>query len=272
MPAPRKWTEEEVQFIKDNYSNMTGDKISEQLEIPLTTLRRKIKELGLNNKHKTAEVGDKINRLTILEKKLVQYNGQQKTIAICMCDCGNLTKPTLSSIISEKIKSCGCWKAEKARERISKSNYKHGKGNYQNKLYRVWSSMKNRCNNKNNPEYKNYGGRGITVCELWQRDFESFEEWAINNGYADGLTLDRINVNGNYEPNNCRWATRKVQAINKRNNRMDTITMTAFGETKSVRLWLEDDRCNVEHRGTLFYRLGCGWSHEKALTQKSERS
>lgn len=95
--------------------------------------------------------------------------------------------------------------------------------------------MKQRCCGYNAKSYKHYGGRGITVCEEWRNSFEAFYEWAMANGYSDSLTLDRIDVNGNYEPSNCRWATMKEQNNNKRNNR----NITYKGETHTLAQWIE---------------------------------
>ena len=94
---------------------------------------------------------------------------------------------------------------------------KHGCAN--TRLYNIWKTMRQRCFNKNNVKYQNYGGRGISICEEWN-DFLSFKEWAINNGYSEVLTIDRIDVNGNYEPSNCRWVTLEMQANNKSNNKI----------------------------------------------------
>lgn len=108
----------------------------------------------------------------------------------------------------------------------------HGK--YGTRIHRIWCRMKQRCYDKNLKAYKNYGGRGISVCEEWQR-FSPFYEWAMANGYNDSLTLDRIDVNGNYEPSNCRFATRKEQANNKRT----TVHLTFCGKTHSIKEWSE---------------------------------
>lgn len=101
------------------------------------------------------------------------------------------------------------------------------------KLYDVWQHIKQRCYNNNNQAYPNYGGRGIEVCKEWLDDFMTFYDWSINNGYKEGLTIDRIDVNGNYEPSNCRWVDRKIQARNRRNNRNITIN----GETHCLKDW-----------------------------------
>lgn len=123
-----------------------------------------------------------------------------------------------------------------------------------------WKNMIQRCCNPNRPEYKNYGGRGITVCDAWRNSFPSFLAWAIESGHRSGLTLDRIDTNGPYSSENCRWATRKEQAINRRNTRF----LTLDGEAKPMKQWSED-LC-IEN-STLWRRLDRGWPIEKALME-----
>ena len=101
------------------------------------------------------------------------------------------------------------------------------------RLYECWTDMKKRCYNEKNKRYSNYGGRGICVCDEWRTDFMAFNDWAMTHGYSDDLTLDRIDVNGNYDPDNCRWATRMEQMSNTSRNRY----ITAFGETKTMSEW-----------------------------------
>ena len=137
-------------------------------------------------------------------------------------------------------------------------NYKHGmKGT---RLYNVWINMRQRCYNKNMPSYKNYGERGIVVCEEWH-DFAEFYKWAMENGYKNDLTIERINVNGNYEPNNCKWATREEQAYNKRNNRY----ITYNGKTQTMKEWSVETGINYFK---IRDRLRRGWSVERTLNTK----
>lgn len=134
---------------------------------------------------------------------------------LCKCDCGNDTIVPAKRLRAGKVKSCGCLRNEK----ISEVNKKHGKS-HKSRLYNVWVGMRQRCNDPAHKSYMNYGGRGIKVCQEWN-DFETFERWANQNGYDKDApysecTLDRINVDGDYDPSNCRWADAKMQANNKR--------------------------------------------------------
>lgn len=137
-------------------------------------------------------------------------NGRTKYT--CKCDCGNIIKTRSDSLLDNKTRSCGCLVYENSIRRT------HGKS--YTRIYRIYKNMLDRCRNHNGNRWHRYGGRGITVCDEWKNSFEQFYEWAMNNGYSDELTIDRINNDGNYEPSNCRWATYKEQANNKSTNRV----------------------------------------------------
>lgn len=121
-------------------------------------------------------------------------------------------------------------------------------GDAETRLYRLWCHMKGRCNNSNDAHFKNYGGRGITVCDAWNNSYVEFKKWAVHNGYQESLTIDRINVNGNYEPENCRWIEMEKQAANKRR----TIYVTCDGVTKTLADWAK--YLNVKY-STLYKRI-----------------
>jgi hypothetical protein len=141
-------------------------------------------------------------------------------------------------------------------------NTTHGKSG--TTLYSIWKAMRKRCSNPNAPDFHNYGGRGIRVCEEWN-DFEVFEKWALQNGFSEGLTIERLDVNGNYEPINCEWITRAAQARNTRYN--DNITFN--GETHCLSEWAEILGIN---RTTLWSRLyNHGWNIERALTTEVKK-
>lgn len=134
---------------------------------------------------------------------------------------------------------------------------KHGES--RSKLYFVWNDMKSRCNDSNAKAYKHYGGRGIKVCEEWERSFVCFRNWAFKNGYKQGLTLDRKDVNKGYNPENCRWTTMKIQSNNKRNNRLITYNQ----ETHTISEWSEITGIGKD---TIRYRLNAKWPVEDVLT------
>lgn len=189
--------------------------------------------------------GRRFGRLTVIEE-----SGKlgKKIAWLCKCDCGNYTRVRAHHLKGGQITSCGCYQ----RERCSTHHLSY------TKLYRAWASMKDRCYNTNAVEYKRYGNRGIKVCDEWRNNFEAFYEWAMANGYKDGLSIDRIDVDGDYEPNNCRWVDMKVQGRNRRNNHM----LTYKGETHCVSEWSEITGIKVS---TLFNRIKYGWSIEDIL-------
>lgn len=172
-------------------------------------------------------IGKRFGKLYVIEKtnEKAKNNGEYKYM--CVCDCGKKILVRGSNLKYGNSKSCGCTGVLK-RSYISKG---YRKNNI--RLYNIYSNIKVRCYNKNCPDYKNYGARGIKMCDEWLNDFVSFYNWATANGYEDNLTIDRINNDGNYEPSNCRWITLQEQAYNKRTNRY----ITYNGTTKTLAEW-----------------------------------
>ena len=161
--------------------------------------------------------GQRFNRLVVIEKSksYVSPSGNKQGQWFCRCDCGNAVICTTSNLRRGDCQSCGCLGKEHRTASITTHGQRHSR------LYGVWQNMKNRCYNPHVGCFKNYGGRGIGVCDEWRNNFQSFYDWAMSTGYDPNApygkcTLDRINVEGNYEPSNCRWADAKTQATNRR--------------------------------------------------------
>lgn len=169
--------------------------------------------------------GQRFGRL-VAKKRLETKSspsGRKYSVWLCRCDCGKYIEARLNNLRQGSVSSCGCLSHEvhsKIAKRINlgEKSRKHGDANHNVPLYGIWSAMKRRCNNPNAQYYDIYGGRGITVCSDWQ-DYLPFKSWALSNGYKEGLTIDRIDCDGNYEPNNCRWITIQEQQRNRRNNK-----------------------------------------------------
>lgn len=190
-------------------------------------------------------IGQRFGRLEV-----ISYIGNNKFGAKvwgCRCDCGNITAVDSHSLTSGHTRSCGCL----MRERIGNVRRSHGESG--TRLYHLYYGIKQRCENPNEKQYKHYGGRGIKLSQEWS-DWESFRDWALANGYEDNLTLDRIDVNGNYEPSNCRWITQAEQMRNTRKTRYLTID----GETKPLIEWCEIFQVPFGTASTRFTR---GWEN-----------
>lgn len=197
----------------------------------------------------------RFGRLTQIEA--IVKNG--KTHWVCLCDCGSVKVVRQDHLIRGEVVSCGCYQKEIAGD-INKS---HGMKN--TRIYRIWRNMRSRCENNRLPQYADWGGRGIAVCDEW-RDFEGFYVWAMGNGYNDTLSIDRIDNDRGYYPENCRWVTAREQALNRRSNTY----ITHNGVTKHISEWDKD--IGSKKSGRVRARLNAGWSVEKAVTTPVKHS
>lgn len=173
--------------------------------------------------------GQKFGLLTVIG---LAETDTRKTYWVCKCDCGNMKTVRSDSLLCGAIKSCGCIKRKQDEVNLTK-NHRHKMSG--TRIYAEWQGMKGRCYNKGSARYADWGGRGIEVCEQWRNSFESFYTWAMANGYQDNLTIDRIDNNGNYCPENCRWVGQQEQCRNRRSN----INITIGNSTRTLMEWCE---------------------------------
>lgn len=200
--------------------------------------------------------GQRFGRLTVMKLDHFEMKGVHKRpYWLCQCDCGNIKIITSNSLRKGLTKSCGCLQQEVAHNNFYKGIPER------RRLYGILFNAKDRCYNENSEYYHNYGGRGITVCNEWMGNdgLEKFIEWALSNGYKEGLTLDRKDNNKGYSPDNCSWETRKHQSNNKRNN----VWITLNGETKTLAQWCE--KYNVPYARVETRYTKMGWCIEDAL-------
>lgn len=206
-------------------------------------------------------IGYQTGKLTVIGEAPSKYG---QSMWLCQCECGNTCTHTGGSLRRNKVKSCGCvYKAtrvEVARKSIAKE--KHG-GSY-SRLYYMWASMKARCYYKGDVSYKHYGGRGIEVCDEWKNDFAAFRDWAMKNGYdpnaeRNQCTIDRIDVNGNYCPENCKWSNAHEQS----NNRRNSFVITYAGKTLHTSEW---SKITGIPRSTIYARYRYGWTADEIFT------
>ncbi|HUT44500.1 MAG TPA: hypothetical protein VMW95_09200 [Desulfobacterales bacterium] len=202
--------------------------------------------------------GGKFGKLIVL--KYDRSNKRGKALFKCQCECGNIKVIIGTSLSFGRTQSCGCLR-EGQTKKLNELNYKHGMNG--KPIYNVHRAMLNRCNLETDYHYPGYGGRGISVCKEWMK-FEPFYKWAVANGYSEGLTIDRVNNNGNYEPSNCRWTTYKEQARNSRNNRIIDID----GESLCVAEWGE--KLGIKPQ-IISKRLFRGWPERRAVLTPVKR-
>lgn len=190
--------------------------------------------------------GNKYGRLTVVG--LSPKKSGRKSFWVCKCLCGNEHLVRSDSLKSGNVQSCGCLKKEQDKDNLTK-NHRHKESHTH--LHNTWLRMKARVSNRNNKRYERYGGRGITMCDDWFNSYESFRDWAKANGYNENFTIERVDVNGNYEPNNCTWIPFAEQA----NNRTTTIWVEWEGRKQNIAQWAKELGFN---RGTLYDRYHRG--------------
>lgn len=184
--------------------------------------------------------GQRFGRWTVIDRAADHFtkSGRPIVMWLCRCDCGNKRPVDGLSLRSGKSVSCGCYRIENSRRMTTKRNEEKPpkyNGMYDKRLYGVWYNMKNRCSNPNHKSRKIYYDRGISVCEEWNGSYESFCKWAYSHGYNEHLTIDRIDNEKGYCPDNCRWVTSKAQGNNRRNNHL----VEMFGEVHTLAEWSE---------------------------------
>lgn len=224
---------------------MSSDDLTANL-VPVTDLGRKATKVS---------IGDTYQLWTIVGGPLARRDASGKRILYypCRCRCGVERPIMVSNLRAGYAKSCGCLRKEERPKMQTHRCLPRG-------LYKAWDAMRYRCNTETCKGYRNWGGRGITVCPEWESSYEAFRDWSLANGWKPGLSIERIGNELGYSPDNCRWIPRGDQNLNKRNN----VRVTAFGETKVVSEWVRDPRCTVTH-GAILTRLKKGWDAEFAI-------
>ena len=196
--------------------------------------------------------GQRFGKLVVIKR--AENSPSHDTRWACQCDCGRKTISYSAELRNGMTKSCGCLRKDPGKE----PHYIHGGA--KTRLFKIWIDMKSRCYYESNTRFNRYGGRGISVCKEWDESFSTFRDWALQHGYQDDLSIDRINVDGNYEPSNCRWATSKQQGRNKEN------TVYVLLNGKLVSLYDAADYLGIKTKSAW-----CRYSRGQRISDEIER-
>ena len=240
-PKCKYYTSTDIEFLKNNHDKYYIEELSKILNHSIASINYKLRSLDLikSNKRQTA-----IRQRWSKEDEKFLIHHIQENENVSTVDLAKTLNRTVKAVYGFCHERKICRKPSTANKRI--------RG--------IFRNMISRCYLLSDSAYYRYGGRGIKICNSWLLDVNLFEQWSLQNGYSEDLSIDRIDNDGNYCPENCRWTNRKQQANNTRKNRM----ITAFGETKTVAEWNEDHRCSVKY-GTLYSRIDRGWEVERAI-------
>lgn len=211
--------------------------------------------------------GERIGRLTIIKRADDRFDSRGRTRAywLCECECGTIKEIRGDSLNGNHTMSCGCFHKEQASVALKEIRANQAvHGDSKERIHNIWYLMKYRCEDPTSPAYRNYGGRGVKLCDEWSdgvNGYFRFKEWALNNGYNENLTIDRINNDGDYSPENCRWADTYTQGNNKRNN----IEIEYDGRVQTLSQWSREIGVPMKN---LYNRIRVlGWDIERAFTQ-----
>lgn len=225
-------------------------------------MKDSFKEVVNIRKQRQDLTGQRFGRLIALRE--FKKEGTQQYYWICKCDCGKEKAVGTYVLLHGKTRSCGCLLIESNLNNNKNTSHGDSRMGARRRLYGIWCGVTARTRQHGNPEInKNYYARGIRMCEEW-KDYTLFKEWALNNGYEDSLTIDRIDNDGDYSPKNCRWTTKTEQARNRRSSHPITIN----GETKLLTDWAKE--AGIAY-STIILRLKKGWTEEEAATTPSLR-
>lgn len=254
--ARKDWNTEEEKYLEKNYKIQTSEEIGKVLGRSRISVQKKVNYLGLNKRNEEVVIGNVINGWEIIDvytRDVGSQNLRMAKVRSILGD-GKESQYRLTLLTQGKVG----W-PDRRRPDVTFKNTTHGLTGH--RLNTIWNGIKSRCYYPSQLSYKNYGARGIVMCKEWLEDFMTFYNWAINNGYKDSLTLDRIDNAGNYEPSNCRWLSYKEQ----NDRRSVSVIITAWGETKNASDWALDERCKTTY-ASLCYRIKVGWRPEYAIS------